>query len=59
MLKPEASKSAWSTHAFRDLEEAARLVSRAMRVTCSEMDKCGKLGVHRTTDQKGSAESLV
>lgn len=60
MLKPKAPRS---THTFRDLEEAARLISRARRVTGSEMAKWGELGVHRkhcrTTDQTGSAESQV
>lgn len=63
MLKPKAPGSTQSKHTFRDLEEAARLISRARRVTGSEMAKWGELGVHRkhcrTTDQTGSAESQV
>lgn len=63
MLKPTAPRSTQSKHAFRDLEEAARLISRDMRVTGSEMAKWGELGVHRkhyrTTYQTGSAESQV
>lgn len=42
MLKLTAPRSTQSKHAFRDLEEAARLISRDMRVTGSEMAKWGR-----------------